>query len=151
MREPRLGDIIDDYCVKCKRIMNHAVVSLLHGEPAKVRCRTCHNDHDYRHEQAPPPKADTRKQALFNEVLAKVAPVSTPAAVVDDDLIEESSEDELAEEPAAEAAEEEAAPAPAPIAVKPTSKPASKPERAKTAAKAAPAKQKAKSATKGRK
>src|SRR6185295_9120635 len=74
MREPRLGDIIDDYCVKCKQIMNHAVVSILNAEPAKVRCRTCHNDHDYRHEQAPPPKVDLRKAALFQEVLAKVAP-----------------------------------------------------------------------------
>ena len=59
--------------------MNHAVVSLLNGEPAKVRCRTCHNDHDYRHEQPPPPKVDTRKQTLFNEVLAKVAPGSPPS------------------------------------------------------------------------
>src|SRR5512144_3102029 len=72
MPEFRLGDIIDDYCVRCKRIMNHAVVSVLNNEPAKVRCRTCHSDHDYRHEQAPPPKVDLRKQALFNEVLKKV-------------------------------------------------------------------------------
>jgi hypothetical protein len=68
----RLGDVIDDYCVRCKRIMNHAVVSLVNDEPAKVRCRTCHSDHDYRHEQAPPPKVDLRKKALFNEVLSKV-------------------------------------------------------------------------------
>ena len=68
MREHRLGDIIDDYCVKCKQIMNHAVVSMLNADPAKVRCRTCHSDHDYRHEQAPPPKVDLRKAALFQEV-----------------------------------------------------------------------------------
>src|SRR5213595_83021 len=74
MREVRLGDVIDDYCVKCKRVMNHSVVSILNEEPAKVRCRTCHSDHDYRHEQAPPPKVDLRKQALFNEVLEKVDP-----------------------------------------------------------------------------
>lgn len=74
MPEYRLGDIIDDFCVRCKRIMNHAVVSVLNNEPAKVRCRTCHSDHDYRHEQAPPPKNDPRKQALFNEVLKKVDP-----------------------------------------------------------------------------
>jgi hypothetical protein len=74
MREPRLGDDIDDFCVRCKRITNHAVVSVLNHEPAKVRCRTCHSDHDYRHEQAPPPKVDLRKQALFNEVLKKVNP-----------------------------------------------------------------------------
>jgi hypothetical protein len=74
MREYRLGDVIDDFCVRCKRIMNHSLVSLVNGEPAKVRCRTCHNDHDYRHEQAPPPKSDARKQALFDEVLKKVNP-----------------------------------------------------------------------------
>ncbi len=76
MPDYRLGDVIDDYCVKCKRIMNHSVVSLVDGEPAKVRCRTCHSDHDYRHEQAPPSKSELRKQALFNEVLANVAGAS---------------------------------------------------------------------------
>lgn len=80
MREIRLGDVIDDYCVKCKRIMNHSVVSVIDAEPAKVRCRTCHSDHDYRHEQAPPPKADPRKAALFKEVLAKVAPPAQTGA-----------------------------------------------------------------------
>jgi hypothetical protein len=73
MPEYRLGDVIDDYCVRCKRIMNHAVVSVVNEMPAKVRCRTCHSDHDYRHEQAPP-KVDSRKQALFNEVLKKTSP-----------------------------------------------------------------------------
>src|SRR5215468_7954191 len=78
MREPRLGDDIDDYCVRCKRVMNHAVVSVVNAEAAKVRCRTCHSDHDYRHEQAPPPKVDLRKQALFNDVLKKVDPDAPP-------------------------------------------------------------------------
>jgi hypothetical protein len=77
MRSFRLGDVIDDYCVKCKQIMNHAIVSMLNEAPAKVRCRTCHSDHDYRNEQAPPPKVDPRKAALFNEVLAKVAPAES--------------------------------------------------------------------------
>jgi hypothetical protein len=74
MPEYRLGDVIDDFCVRCKRVMNHNVVSVMNNEPAKVRCRTCHNDHDYRHEQPPPPKVDPRKAALFEEVLKKVDP-----------------------------------------------------------------------------
>ena len=78
MREVRLGDIIDDFCVKCKRIMNHSVVSMLGPDPAKVRCRTCYSDHDYRHEQAPP-KVDARKSALFNEVLSKLQPDTATA------------------------------------------------------------------------
>src|SRR5580704_5193841 len=82
MRDVRLGDDIDDFCVRCKRVMNHAVVSVIDAAPAKVRCRTCHSDHDYRHEQAPPPKVDARKAALFQEVLKKVNPDG--AAAVDD-------------------------------------------------------------------
>jgi hypothetical protein len=81
MREPRLGDDIDDFCVRCKRITNHLVVSVVDSKPAKVRCRTCHSDHDYRHEQAPPPKVDLRKQALFNDVLKKVDPAALPVEI----------------------------------------------------------------------
>ena len=77
-RDIRLGDDIDDFCVRCKRVMNHAVVSVLNGAAAKVRCRTCHSDHDFRNEQPPPPKVDPRKQALFNEVLKKVDPAAAP-------------------------------------------------------------------------
>jgi hypothetical protein len=74
MREPRLGDVIDDFCVKCRRLTNHSVVSLLDGQAAKVRCRTCYSDHDYRREQAPPSKKDLKKAALFNAVLSNAAP-----------------------------------------------------------------------------
>lgn len=88
MRDIRLGDDIDDFCVRCKRVMNHNVVSVLNGQPAKVRCRTCHSDHDFRHEQPPPPKVDARKAALFNEVLKKVAPGDGAAAVEDDAELE---------------------------------------------------------------
>jgi hypothetical protein len=92
MSEYRLGDIIDDYCVRCKRIMNHAVVSVLNREPAKVRCRTCHSDHDYRHEQVPPSKNDLRKAALFQEVLKSVSPdaVAVEAVVPADPIVEEA-------------------------------------------------------------
>jgi hypothetical protein len=87
MRDIRLGDDIDDFCVRCKRVMNHAVVSVIAAAPAKVRCRTCHSDHDFRHEQAPPPKVDARKAALFQEVLKKVNPEA--AAVVDDVAVDD--------------------------------------------------------------
>jgi hypothetical protein len=81
MPDYRLGDDVDDFCVKCKRITNHAIVSLVEAEPAKVRCRTCYSDHDYRRCVAPPSKKDLKKQALFNEVLSTVNPSpETPAA-----------------------------------------------------------------------
>src|SRR5215471_6242358 len=110
MREIRLGDDIDDYCVRCKRVMNHNVVSVVDAKPAKVRCRTCHSDHDYRNEQAPPPKVDPRKAALFNEVLKKVSP-GDATAVEDDPELALGTEAEAEGE--AEAAEAAAAAAPA--------------------------------------
>jgi hypothetical protein len=51
MSRYRPGDIIEDYCVRCKRLMNHFVISTAGNAPAKVRCRTCQEDHDYRQEQ----------------------------------------------------------------------------------------------------
>jgi hypothetical protein len=98
--ETRLGDIIDDFCVKCKRIMNHAVVSILDSKPAKVRCRTCYNDHDYRFEQAPPPKIDPRKLALMAEKAANAAAIAQTETAAP---VEAAAEPEIAlaaEEPA---------------------------------------------------
>ena|SRR5579864_2954189 len=80
MPDLRLGDVIDDYCVKCRRLTNHSIVSLLNGAAAKVRCRTCYSDHDYRNEQAPPTKKElARQKELFNAVLAG-APGAVPIA-----------------------------------------------------------------------
>jgi len=128
MREPRLGDDIDDFCVRCKRIMNHAIVSVLNGAPAKVRCRTCHSDHDFRHEQAPPPKVDSRKAALFNQVLKKVNPDEAGKPVEDADVpevLEVPEVPELDEVPEAVAVADDP-PAPAVPAAAPKPKPKAK-------------------------
>ncbi len=74
----RLGDDTDDYCIKCKRVTNHSIVSLLNEDPAKVRCRTCYNDHDFRRCEVPPSKKDLKKAQLLQEVLAGGGPA--PAA-----------------------------------------------------------------------
>ncbi len=70
MDQLRLGDIIDDYCIKCRRLTNHAIVSIVEGEVAKVRCRSCYHDHTYLREQIPPSKKDLKKMELYNAVLA---------------------------------------------------------------------------------
>jgi hypothetical protein len=85
MADFRLGDIIDDHCIKCRRVTNHAIVSLVNAEPAKVRCRTCYHDHDYRHEQAPPSKKDLKKAELFKEVLAAAVPAAVAEAAAEPD------------------------------------------------------------------
>ena len=88
MSDLRLGDVIDDFCVKCRRLTNHAIVSIIEDRAAKVRCRTCYHDHDYRHEQPPPSRKELRKQELFDQVLATVTPEAAaepaPAAVAEE-------------------------------------------------------------------
>ncbi len=91
MSDFRLGDIIDDHCTKCRRVTNHAIVSLVSGEPAKVRCRTCYHDHDFRHEQAPPSKKDLKKAELFKEVLA----AAVPGAAIEQEPVSEPEPEPL--------------------------------------------------------
>jgi len=97
MGEKRLGDFIDDHCIKCRRVTNHSIVSLVDGEAAKVRCRTCYHDHDYRHEQAPPTKKELKKMeadALAAAEAANGGPIAPEAAVADEDLFEAELTDE---------------------------------------------------------
>lgn len=63
MRNHRLGDVIDDHCIKCRRLTNHSIVSIVDGVAAKVRCRSCYHDHDFRHEEAPPSKKELKRIA----------------------------------------------------------------------------------------
>jgi len=71
-RAPRLGDVIDDYCPRCRLLLNHDVTSLFSDQVAKVTCRTCHNTHDYRHAQVPPRRQSktAEKKSLLEQVLA---------------------------------------------------------------------------------
>jgi hypothetical protein len=78
MSDFRLGDVIDDFCVKCRRLTNHSIVSLVDGNAAKVRCRTCYHDHDYRHEQAPPTKKELKKAEAEAAALAAAAAGNPP-------------------------------------------------------------------------
>jgi hypothetical protein len=96
MDELRLGDMVDDYCIKCRRLTNHAIVSMMEGEVAKVRCRSCYHEHNYLREQIPPSKKDLKKAELFNAVLAKV---DSPGPATESAAAENAAEGEA--EPAA--------------------------------------------------
>ncbi len=86
MSQYRLGDVIDDYCVKCRRLTNHSIVSLVEDQAAKVRCRTCYHDHDYRHEQAPPTKKELKRMEAEAAALAAAGQDGTPEPAVEKHL-----------------------------------------------------------------
>jgi hypothetical protein len=77
----RLGDEIDDYCPRCKLLLNHAVASMMGTTVVKVVCQTCHSEHPYKNAVVPPKKKSGPKATLMDQVLAKVAPAEPePAA-----------------------------------------------------------------------
>ncbi len=89
MSEQRLGDVIDDHCIKCRRITNHSIVSIIEDKAAKVRCRTCYHDHDYRHEQAPPTKKELKRlEAEAQAALAAAAGENAPGTPAIDETAE---------------------------------------------------------------
>jgi hypothetical protein len=52
-RRLRLGDILDDYCPRERRITNHAVVAMIEDQVKQTRCTTCDADHEYKQARVP--------------------------------------------------------------------------------------------------
>ena len=84
----RLGDVTDDYCPRCKLLLNHAVASLVDGKVVKVVCQTCHSEHPYRHASVPPKKRPGPRAVLFDKVLAEAAPVPPPETEKAEELVQ---------------------------------------------------------------
>lgn len=82
-RPLRLGDVLDDYCPRCRLLLNHDVATMAEGRAIKVTCRTCFNTHDYRDAQVPAKrktKKDQEKQTLIDQVLAGMPNPPTPSS-----------------------------------------------------------------------
>jgi hypothetical protein len=52
-RQLRLGDILDDYCPRERRVTNHAVVAMIGDDVKQTRCTTCDAEHEYKHARVP--------------------------------------------------------------------------------------------------
>jgi hypothetical protein len=81
-RRLRLGDIVDDYCPRERRVTNHAVVAMIEEEIKQTRCTTCDAEHPYKGGKAPR-RRKKDSSSLYKEVLAGKpddAPHLTPAA-----------------------------------------------------------------------
>lgn len=93
-RQPRLGDILDDYCPRERRLTNHVVVAMIGESVKQTRCTTCESDHEYKHAALPRQKKKSEHSALYSQVLANVSP-KRPAplsALADDDTVAEHDE-----------------------------------------------------------
>ena len=71
----RLGELIDDYCPRCKLLLNHAIASMMDGQAVKVICKTCYTEHAYRRGEGGKKKAPAG-MTLFEQVLSSASPVA---------------------------------------------------------------------------
>jgi hypothetical protein len=74
----RLGDLVDDYCPRCRLLLNHAIASMVEAQVAKVICQTCYTEHPYRHGEGGKKKPPNPRATLFEQVLGRATP-SPPA------------------------------------------------------------------------
>ena len=79
-RALRLGDVLDDYCPRCRLLLNHDVVTMTDGKVDKTTCRTCYNTHDYRNAQVPVRRKTKKDDAktLMTQVLESMPMPATP-------------------------------------------------------------------------
>src|SRR5262245_31592142 len=71
-RPLRLGDTVDDYCPRERRLTNHVVVAIVGDVIRQTRCSTCDAEHVYK--AGKEPRRRKRDSALFDQVLADAAP-----------------------------------------------------------------------------
>src|SRR5690349_13565715 len=72
-RRLRLGDVVDDYCSRCRLLSNHAIAAIVDDAIKQTRCSTCDFEHPYKDGKLPARR--TKKDgtsALYKQVLDNV-------------------------------------------------------------------------------
>src|SRR5213078_119736 len=64
-RQPRLGDVLDDYCPRERRLTNHVVVAMIGEYVKQTRCTTCDADHEYKQAKVPRVRRKTEPPAAL--------------------------------------------------------------------------------------
>src|SRR6187402_864335 len=84
-RTLRLGDTVDDYCPRERRITNHVVVAIVVDAIRQTRCSTCDAEHPYKDGREPRRRLVTGRPASVEpaataprEVHAQGAPQGAP-------------------------------------------------------------------------
>ena len=77
-RQLRVGDLVDDYCPRERRLSNHAIVALVGEDVRQVRCTTCDAEHEFKGGKVP---ASRKKKTVAGPpALAPVRDAEAPPA-----------------------------------------------------------------------
>lgn len=69
-RRPRLGDVVDDYCPRERRLSNHVVVAMVGDAIKQTRCTTCDAEHIYKNAKVPPKRKKAETTAALVQAVA---------------------------------------------------------------------------------
>jgi hypothetical protein len=112
-RPLRLGDPVDDYCPRERRVTNHAIVAIVNNSIRQTRCTTCDTEHVYREAKAPrrrPADGSEFDDPVTSNVGGQlVAPVAASAEATPPAAAEEPSSGVTAAEPPIDASPDEGA------------------------------------------
>src|SRR5215467_1311710 len=84
-RRLRLGDVVDDYCPRERRLSNHVVVAMVDETIKQTRCTTCDFEHPYKDGKLPARRKKKDATAeLYQQVLEGMTekPPSAPEPVI---------------------------------------------------------------------
>jgi hypothetical protein len=89
-RQLRLGDILDDYCPRERRVTNHAVVAMVGADVKQTRCTTCDSEHEFKHAKVPRQRRKSETPAALYAQVAANAPkrVAHEAPANGNDVVE---------------------------------------------------------------
>jgi hypothetical protein len=93
-RRLRLGDILDDYCPRERRVTNHAVVAMVEEDVKQTRCTTCDAEHVYKGGKAPRRKKTETTGKLYKQVLAGLTDSETAASSAEADTMDQPEHDQ---------------------------------------------------------
>ena len=72
-RPLRLGDVVDDYCPRERRVTNHAIVAIVEDVIRQTRCTACETEHSYKGAREPRLRRKPGTEGLYEQVLADVS------------------------------------------------------------------------------
>jgi hypothetical protein len=72
-RPLRLGDVVDDYCPRERRVTNHAIVAIVEDVIRQTRCTACDTEHSYKGAREPRLRRKPGTEGLYEQVLADVS------------------------------------------------------------------------------
>ncbi len=108
-RRLRLGDIVDDYCPRERRLTDHAIVAMIEEDIKQTRCTACDAEHAYKGARVP------KRRKKDDPVVAGALALAAEGVVSIEGVVVEGAETAVAtlpdNDPIAPAAEVETAPA----------------------------------------